>query len=246
MTSVILLLLILAGHQDHNLACRWHSPARIAPAGEVCFGSSKMGVIYVARCKVNDKPYVGQTRGVMKSRRRAHEREAAKGSRFAFHCALCKYGFNNFEWKVVAREDDLDELNDAEQVYIKLLKAKVPNGYNLTDGGNNYERSEEHKRKVSVLLTGRKLSDETRQKMRKPKTEEAKRKMRKPKPEGFGDKVSRARKGKPSSLRGTRVSVESNRLRREAALAQWADPERRARIMAGGPGRPRKKKVVVI
>ena len=109
MSSVILLLLTLAGHQDYSPACVWHSPAKVAHVGRVLFIGSLMGVIYEARCKVNGKPYVGQTTKMMNRRRKEHERDAEYGSECVFHRALRKYGFDAFEWKVIARDNNPDE-----------------------------------------------------------------------------------------------------------------------------------------
>ena len=163
-----------------------------------------MGVIYQARNKISGKRYIGKTMYTMKARRAVHECHAKTESRLPFHRALRKYGFDTFEWKVISREEIEDYLNEAEQVFIRILKSKVPSGYNLTDGGEGnigWVPSEEWKRKkseeqkgkttpievrlkISRALRGKHPSEVTRAKLRlrknrkgKVHSEEAKKKM---------------------------------------------------------------------
>lgn len=59
---------------------------------------------------------------------------------------------------------------------------------NLTDGGEGHSGkicSDDTKRKMSIARLGVKLSEATKQKMRKPKSEEMKEKLRKPKTPGL-------------------------------------------------------------
>ena len=95
-----------------------------------------MGVVYQVRNKINGKCYIGKTMLSMEKRRKDHETDAAKDNGFVFHRALRKYGFDAFEWKVLMTEDNEDDLNESEIVCIKGFKTKVPNGYNVADGGN--------------------------------------------------------------------------------------------------------------
>ena len=136
MISAILLLLALVGHQDSNPVGVWHSSTKAAHACGVSFGSGIMGCVYLARNKVNGKGYVGKTVGAMEDRKKVHEMRASNGSMYAFHCALRKYGFDAFKWKILVEEEIEEELNNSEQVCIQMLKTKVQNGYNLTDGGD--------------------------------------------------------------------------------------------------------------
>jgi len=118
-----------------------------------------MGIIYSARNKINGRLYVGKTVKVMEQRRREHEYIAEKGSACLFHKALRKYGFDAFEWKTLMHCEDGDDLNESEIACIKMLKTKVPNGYNLTDGGDGgHGWPEEIRRRRSEKLKGRKHS----------------------------------------------------------------------------------------
>ena len=184
MRSVILLPLTLAGHQDYNPVCRWLSPARVAPACGVYFESSTMGCVYRAKNKVNGKCYVGQTTKTMRERRKGHERRTQEQSLAPFHCAIRKYGFDAFEWKVLMRSSDPDDLKESEIVMIRQLKSKAPNGYNLTDGGEGtvgIVHSEEYKKRHSRIMKEVLASPEIRAKIgashkNRPKSEEQKKK----------------------------------------------------------------------
>lgn len=90
----------------------------------------------------------------LESRKKSHKWCAEKPKLF-FHYALRKYGFNNFEWLVIFNGLEDDELNLFERAMIRKLNTRVPNGYNLTDGGSKGHHSEETKRKMSIAKLGR-------------------------------------------------------------------------------------------
>src|SRR3990172_11757047 len=99
-------------------------------------GGPSVGIVYMARNKVNGKCYVGKTMLAMEVRRWGHESRARKGGGYLFHNALRKYGFGAFVFKVlIDNVDDEGELNCLEQSVIRSFKSKAPSGYNLTDGG---------------------------------------------------------------------------------------------------------------
>ena len=83
-----------------------------------------------------------------------------------------KYGEENFEF-IILEECNVDDLNNKEIYYIQYYK-KQNLSYNLADGGEGgaflgKHLSEETKRKIGeknrINMTGRKASDETRDKM---------------------------------------------------------------------------------
>lgn len=92
----------------------------------------KSCVIYVITNRVNDMKYVGQTRTKLKKRVSHHKRnnEAYLGN--AIRC----YGWDNFEVAILEECSSPEELDEREKYWIKALNCKIPNGYNLTDGGN--------------------------------------------------------------------------------------------------------------
>lgn len=99
------------------------------------------------------KNYVGQTVTSFERRMIKHK-SAAKHTPYEgctyLNAAINKYGFDNFEGKVLTYcdEDNLDEL---EQKYIEEYKSLHPNGYNLMTGGNsNKHLSNRTKTKTSI------------------------------------------------------------------------------------------------
>lgn len=94
------------------------------------------GVIYKATNKINGKAYIGKTVQSFRKRKNHHKSNVLNfNSNYLFCKAMRKYGFNNFEWKIIDSDLFEDRLFEKEIYWIKKLKAKAPNGYNLTDGG---------------------------------------------------------------------------------------------------------------
>jgi len=119
-----------------------------------------MGIIYVATNRVNGKQYVGQTRRTLKQRIKDHLRERRSFMR-VFHRALVKYGVDSFDFEERLVSDDM--LDQEERRLILELNTKVPNGYNLTDGGGGskgYKHTDETKKKCSIASKGRIFSEE--------------------------------------------------------------------------------------
>lgn len=86
-------------------------------------------IVYMATNRINGKEYIGQTVGSLHQRKNGHFRRG-----HYFHKALCKYGKENFDWEILYRCDNIDDLNRLEIYYIKLYRT-FENGYNLTRGG---------------------------------------------------------------------------------------------------------------
>ena len=107
------------------------------------------GVLYCFTNKINNKKYVGQT--YWEKQRYNQHKNTYEDS--VFHRAIKKYGFENFEYEVLLRTNDIDFLNDKEIEYIEKLQTIVPNGYNIDKGGrNNYHErktKEEWRRNLS-------------------------------------------------------------------------------------------------
>lgn len=91
-----------------------------------------MGIIYKYTAP-NGKSYIGQT---IYTRAQRGTKPEDYLSCTAFHAALVKYGMDNFKYEIV-EECPNEELDEKEQHYIKYFNTKIPNGYNIKDGGNN-------------------------------------------------------------------------------------------------------------
>jgi group I intron endonuclease len=129
-----------------------------------------MGCVYLARCKVNGKLYVGKTTYDFEFYKHGYEIVAAsnKPTTRVFIKALRKYGFAAFEWSILAEDDDNEWLCLMEQKWIKRLGTKVPNGYNHTDGGEGnigWNPSDETRSRMSKSAKGKVLTEDHRRRM---------------------------------------------------------------------------------
>jgi len=110
-----------------------------------------VGIIYIARNKINGKCYVGQTHRTVHRRLNEHYRDMRKYH--AFDLAVRKYGLSEFD--IITVNNVPSELLDQwESFFIQTLNTLAPHGYNLTTGGNGGLRSEETKKKLSLIFTG--------------------------------------------------------------------------------------------
>lgn len=125
--------------------------------------------VYVFTNKINKKQYVGQSINI-KERYKQHFKDA-KHDNLLFHRALNKYGEENFNFEIIEENIPLEYIGEREKFWIIKLNTKVPNGYNLTDGGEGtfgYKHTEEAKIKMSKAKKGKFThlqSDETRKKI---------------------------------------------------------------------------------
>jgi group I intron endonuclease len=185
-------------------------------------------IVYKAENKVSRKVYIGITTRDVNKRIVEH-----LVSNTYFGNALRKYGLQSFTISVIDSANDWKTLCGKEKYWIAFYDCRTPKGYNITTGGegvSGYVFTEEMRKHLSEMNTGKKHSEETKQKMRQPRseefkekhrlprgphTEEALQKMRKPKYSGFGKVLSKAKKGKPLS--------EKNRLRLKVPHGPMSD-----------------------
>lgn len=98
-----------------------------------------MGYIYKITNIKNNKVYIGQTIKERPTDRYSQHRYLAshpekEKSISYLHRAMNSDGLDNFKFEVIEKIDN-SLLNEREQYWIKYLNCKVPNGYNMTDGG---------------------------------------------------------------------------------------------------------------
>lgn len=143
--------------------------------------------VYCHTNLINGKKYIGQTKYGNNPQLRWRYGTGYKNCPI-FYKAILKYGWDNFEHKILKNNLSKDEANNLEEYYIKLYNACVIDennyGYNSNYGGNNHEvspetkekqsnrmkllwQSEEYKNKVIPQRIGRTHSIESRQKMSK-------------------------------------------------------------------------------
>jgi len=130
-------------------------------------------IIYKAVNIKNGKTYIGKTTVGLNRRIYEHHNSSNANSKSAFHSALRKYGHDSFEWSIIDETND-ENLNELEIFYIKSLNTLVPNGYNLTNGGDgapigklNPAKRPEVRELLSKVWLGRKHSEESKKKMSK-------------------------------------------------------------------------------
>ena len=102
--------------------------------------------IYKITNKLNGKIYIGQTMQDVEKRWARHCSPSSIRSAIGF--AIQKYGKDNFLFEVIDTASTIDELNNKEIKYIELFDSVSPNGYNLTNGGLNYEISDALRQKL--------------------------------------------------------------------------------------------------
>lgn len=116
-------------------------------------GVVKMGIIYCYTNKINGKRYIGQTINPQlrySAHKSSYQNPKDKEYDSLLHRAFRKYGFENFQYEILAKDiDSIDVLNELENYYIKQFNCKAPTGYNVEDGGKNCAKPKtlEHRKK---------------------------------------------------------------------------------------------------
>lgn len=147
--------------------------------------SAKIFEVYLHRCRVNGKGYVGITSRGVRQRLYSHESEARHGSNRPFARAIRKHGIDTFETSVLASGLTEQQALAEEQRFIRELGTFGSGGYNATIGGEgtlgarltderrkeisehfrSLPRTERHRKRCSDALKGRVLKPEHIEKM---------------------------------------------------------------------------------
>jgi len=112
-------------------------------------------IIYKSTNKVNGKIYIGQTINSLESRIKNHIKESKKENVIRpFLKAIKKYGIENFSFEIIDHANNLDELNEKEIIWISEFNSILPNGYNITGGGQGkkLKTTDEFKKTISEGL----------------------------------------------------------------------------------------------
>lgn len=109
-------------------------------------------IIYKSTNKITGKVYVGQTIHTLDKRIEGHIKESKLESNRPFMLAINKYGENNFIFETIDSANNLDELNDKEIYWINFYNSVLPNGYNVTGGGQG-------KKMISTNELGKRISE---------------------------------------------------------------------------------------
>jgi group I intron endonuclease len=89
---------------------------------------------------VNGKSYVGKTTKSIQERFTVHCYNATKRNDTTYlYKAIRKYGVENFIVELL--DSTSDKMDDVEKYWIKELNTLIPNGYNMTEGGDGGDMS---------------------------------------------------------------------------------------------------------
>jgi group I intron endonuclease len=212
--------------------------------------------IYKATNQVNGKSYVGKAVDFI-VRRKCHRLSAENGSRCAFHCAIRKYGWESFAWEILVEDERPYVINRLEKFYIKTLETKLPNGYNMTDGGEGVcglSLTKESRAKIRTTLTGRKHTQKTLDKMKKQRADPVFRAIQSANQQGKKHteetraKMRESHKGKkrsPESVaksnaahKGSKATEETRAKMRESHRKWWEKRREQLALLSPSEGAP--------
>ena len=171
--------------------------------------------VYKITNTINDKVYIGITSRLHK-RWWGHKKNAINKLNRPLYNAMAKYGIDQFTITPICSTLTREDLGIIEQQLIKEHNSIVPNGYNLTTGGEMaYTVSEQTKEKQRQNNLGKTMAEETKAKISRTNAL-----VMKGNTNGKGNKgrvfsketlqkMSDARKGKPSPRKGVILSKET-------------------------------------
>lgn len=119
--------------------------------------------IYAIKNNQNSKIYIGQT---WKSLNVRWNSGSGYNSCILLSRAIEKYGKDSFYYEILGCASNQELADYLEQYYIEYYKTNVPEfGYNIKNGGSRGSHSKDTKQKISKSLTGREISEITKQKL---------------------------------------------------------------------------------
>lgn len=89
--------------------------------------------IYIIKNKINNKVYIGQAIDPKRRFNSHFSRAKTNVDNSAIHYAITALGKENFYYQIL--EQNIENYNERERYWIKYYNSIVPNGYNLTEGG---------------------------------------------------------------------------------------------------------------
>ena len=208
-----------------------------------------MGYVYKITNTVNGKAYIGISI-YEPEKQRIKQHLAGRGNRL-IASAVEKYGKESLACEIL--EDNIfpELLSDLEISYIKRYNTLVPNGYNLSLGGEHGKHSEVSRQKMSDIqksnpsrgMLGKKHSVETRKRMSETQSAEKNPRFGKPSPRR-GKKHTEASKQKMSKSRKGKVfSPQARRNMSKAHLGQTPADETRRKLSEAAKKRTKQKRI---
>ena len=138
---------------------------------------------------------MGLTTKSLAERWARHVQMACRGSEYALHCAIRKYGAENFHIESYASAiKNTENLKQLERLLIAQENCMVPHGYNMTAGGDGaLNLAPESREKLAAKQRGKKASLEAKRKM----SIAAATRERPPLSVETKEKIAAAQRGKP-------------------------------------------------
>jgi group I intron endonuclease len=98
-------------------------------------GIHHMYKLYKITNQINSKIYIGITKLLIEERWAKHLRDSASPL-YPLHCAIQKYGAENFTIELLLESDIREDISSKEEPMIKFYQAHISqNGYNVAKGG---------------------------------------------------------------------------------------------------------------
>jgi group I intron endonuclease len=168
-------------------------------------------IIYKITNQINGRIYIGQT--VMTLARRWNQHSTSKKNSPLYN-AFRRYGPENFTIEAICSALAPEYLNELEQYFIGYYNSLLPNGYNLTTGGDSaFRRSQHTKDLQSLAMRGHEVSLQTRA------------------------KISETLKGRPSVRLGSTHTDETKKKISEAQTGRIVSEETKAKMSAAHKAR---------
>lgn len=89
--------------------------------------------IYIIKNDINNKVYIGQSKNV-RERWLKHLSNSKRRNNQIISKAIKKYGLSHFWYEII--EKDVENYNEREKYWIIYYNSIVPNGYNVSSGGD--------------------------------------------------------------------------------------------------------------
>jgi group I intron endonuclease len=135
--------------------------------------------IYCIENKINGKRYIGESTDIEKRwKEHISKLNSGKHRNPYLQYSWNKYGGDSFRFFII-EECKEENLNSNEKLFIKEFSTMIPNGYNITEGGDGvfgYRHNEERRRKIKENTPkmcgekhwnfGKHTSDNTKAKLR--------------------------------------------------------------------------------
>lgn len=106
-------------------------------------------LIYKITNNINNKIYIGLTTVSLEERWKNHKTQARIDNQKPLYRAIRKYGIENFSIEHIDTAHSMEELGEKERYYISLYNSQVPNGYNITAGGEHNQNDANPRARLS-------------------------------------------------------------------------------------------------